>query len=135
MLRRLGRRTELTIGRKHRAVGRLWHSGTKFNPRQHNCPREHCHTAGRHHSECSWAHITEWALSERNHPWVYFPERVAGCHNAGVNHAGLDIAEWDAGYDDSWLDVAERYAEYDDSRIYLAQWDTEYDDAWVHFAQ
>ena len=74
MLRRLGSRAEHIIRRKHRTIGRLWHGRTKFNPRQHDQPGEHCHTAGRHNSDYSRFDIAEWDFSECDHPGIYFPK-------------------------------------------------------------
>ena len=71
-MRRVASRSELAFRRKHGTIGQLWHSGSEFNPRQHNRPREHCHPAGRHDSDPR-LDITEWDVSEYNYPWVYFP--------------------------------------------------------------
>ena len=72
MLRRLGSRPEFTVRWKQRTVRRL-HSGTKFNPRQYNCPGEHCHAPGRHDSDYSGLDLAERDFSEYHYSWVYFP--------------------------------------------------------------
>jgi hypothetical protein len=77
MLRRVGSRPELAIGRKHCPVGQFRHSGTKFNPWQHNCTGKHRHTAGRHNSDDSRFDIPKWDLSECNYPGLQFPQRDA----------------------------------------------------------
>jgi hypothetical protein len=77
MLRRVGSRTELALRGKHRTIRQLWHSGTKFNPRQHNRPGEHRHTAGWHNSDCSRFDVPKWDLSECNYPGLQFPQRDA----------------------------------------------------------
>ena len=72
-MRRLGSRSELTVRRKHGPIGRLWHSGTKFNPRQHNRPGEHGHPAGRYDSDYSGLDLAERDFSEYNYPRLHFP--------------------------------------------------------------
>ena len=123
MLRRVGSRPELTVWRKHRPLGQLRHSGTKFK-------FGHFRHAIRHNSDESRLDITKRDLSECNYPWLYIPQRDAEPRHAGIQHPRLDIA----GFDHSRLDFAERHTEHHDSGIYFAQRDTEYNDPWIDFA-
>ena len=154
MLRRVGSRPELAIRRKHGTIGQLRHSGTKFNPRQHHCPREHCHSAGRHNPDFSRFDVTKRDLSECDYPGLEFAQRHAQPCNSGIHHtrvnvarcdrSGLDIAKRHAEYDEPRLHnteydatriyFAKRHAEYYDSGIDFAQRDTEYNDPWIDFA-
>jgi len=121
MLRRVGSRPELTVWRKHRPLGQLRHSGTKFKFGQlrHSGTEfkfwQYRHAVG-HNSDESRLDITKRDLSECNYPWLYIPQRDAEPRHAGIQHPRLDIA----GFDHSRLDFAERHTEHHDSRIYFA---------------
>jgi hypothetical protein len=158
MLRRVGSRTELTVGRKHRTIGQLRHSGTKLNFWQlgHSGTEfkfwQYRH-AIRHNSDESRLDITKRDLSQCNYPWLYIAQWDAEPRNAGIHHPRLDFAGFDhsrldfakrhSEYDDSRLDIAEydatriyfaqRHAEHDDSGIDFAQWHSEYNDPWIDF--
>ena len=112
MLRRVGSRTELTVGRKHRTIGQLRFSGTKLR----HSGTEFKFGQFRHNSDESRLDITKRDLSECNYPWLYIPQRDAEPRHAGIQHPRLDIA----GFDHSRLDFAERHTEHHDSRIYFA---------------
>jgi hypothetical protein len=148
MLRRVGSRTEFTVGRKHRTIGQLRHSGTKLKFWQYR------HAIG-HNSDESRLDITKRDLSECDYPWLYIAQRDAEPRHAGIHHPRLDIAGFDhsrldfakrhSEYDDSGLDItehddsgidfAQRHAEHDDSGIDFAQWHSEYNDSGIDFAQ
>ena len=112
MLRSLGGGSKLTLGRKHRTVGRLWFHGTEFNSWQHNHSRQHRHPTSRYNADQSWIHISG-DFSEYHGPRLYFSQWSARYHDAGNDHPGIDIAEWQPEHDDSWINVAQRCAEHD----------------------
>jgi hypothetical protein len=123
MLRRVGSRTEFTVGRKHRTIGQLRHSGTKLNFWQlrHSGTKlnfwqlghsgtefkfwQYRHASG-HNSDESRLDITKRDLSECNYPCLYIAQRDAEHRNSRIHHPRLDIA----GFDHSRLDFAKRYS-------------------------
>jgi hypothetical protein len=110
MLRRVGSRPELAIRWKHRPVGQFRHSGTKFNPRQHNRTGKHRHPAGRHNSDCSRFDIAK--------------------RDAQYDDPRLHHAEYDA----TRLYFPERQSEHHDPGLNFAQRDTEHNHPWIGFA-
>ena len=134
MLRSLGGGSKLTLGRKHRTVGRLWFHGTEFNSWQHNHSRQHRHPTSRYNAEQSWIHISG-DFSEYHGPRLYFSQWSARCHNAGNDQPGLDFSGWNARRDHSRFDSAEWHAEYNHPGIDIAEWQSEHDDSWINVAQ